>query len=74
MILDNLYTYAALKGLRIIIPFRLNNSAYSLLISSFTFAVGGASCRAGFARSQVFFLCYTQVSLPDPPLIYALTF
>ena len=26
------------------IPFRLNNSAYEILIISFSFAVGGASC------------------------------
>ena len=29
-----------------VIPFRLNNSAYDVLITSFTFSVGGASCPA----------------------------
>ena len=49
-----------------LIPFRLNNSAYDVLIMLFTFSVGGASCPADFARRQGFLLCSTQVSLLNP--------
>ena len=42
-----------------LIPFRVNNSAY-------TYFVGGASCPAGLARSQGFLLYSTQTPLLDP--------
>ena len=50
---------------QVLIPFRLNNSAYDVFAISFTYSVGGASCPADCVRRQGFLFRSTQVSLPD---------